>query len=81
MDKKDWLKIMQALGLLTQVGFIIVLCAGAGFLLGYLLDNLAGTNYLFKIPGVLLGIAAGFLTVYRLIKGIILDNNDHEREK
>ncbi|MFW6386741.1 MAG: AtpZ/AtpI family protein [Bacillota bacterium] len=81
MDKKDWLNIMQAVGLLTQVGLIIVFCVGTGFFLGNLLDNFVGTEFLFKGAGLLLGTASGFITVYRLIRGIILDDNDSERKK
>lgn len=67
MDKKDWRQIMRAFSLLTEVGLMIVSAAAIGFGSGYLIDNLLGFNLLFKLSGLMVGLAAGFYSVYKLL--------------
>ena len=67
MDNKDWRQIMRGLSLLTEVGLIIVISAGIGFGFGYLIDNLLSFNLFFKLSGLLIGLAAGFYSVYKLL--------------
>ena len=67
MDNKDWIQIMRGLSLLTEVGLLIVVSAGVGFGFGYLLDNYLGFELLFKMIGLLIGLASGFYTVYKLL--------------
>jgi len=67
MDNRDWRQIMRALSLLTEVGLIIIVSAGIGFGAGYLVDSFFGFELLFKIPGLIVGLAAGFYTVYKLL--------------
>lgn len=78
MDKSDWQNIFRSLSLLTELGLIIVVNIGGGFFLGYLLDKLTGSQILFKIAGIILGVVSGFYSDYRLIKKLIGDNNDVE---
>ena len=80
MDKKDWAKIMQALGMFLQVGLMILITGGGGFFAGHFVDNLLGTGIFFKLIGFLLGTVSGFLGIYRLINDILLDNNDENRK-
>jgi len=67
MKKNDWRQIMRAFSLLTEVGLIIIVSAGIGFGMGYLVDNFLGFNLFFKLTGLLIGLAAGFYTVYKLL--------------
>ena len=74
MNKEDWSKIMRGLGLITQIGIVIVVNIGVGFFLGYLLDNYLGTAMIFKLLGLLVGIGSGFYSDYKLIKSIYDDD-------
>ncbi|PUU91743.1 MAG: hypothetical protein CI948_1034, partial [Halanaerobium sp.] len=65
MDNKDWRQIMRGLSLLTEVGLIIVSAAGIGFGFGYLIDNFFNLNLFFKLSGLIIGLAAGFYSVYK----------------
>jgi F0F1-type ATP synthase assembly protein I len=67
MDNKDWHQIMRGLSLLTEVGLMIVSAAAIGFGFGYLIDNLLGFDLLFKLGGLIVGLAAGFYSVYKLL--------------
>lgn len=67
MDNKDWRQIMRGLSLLTEVGLIIVTAAGIGFGFGYLIDNLFNFELFFKLTGLIIGLAAGFYSVYKLL--------------
>ncbi len=67
MKIEDWQKIMRGMALLTQVGLIIVVSGGIGFGIGYWLDNLFSFDLLFELIGLLVGLAAGFYEVYKLL--------------
>ena len=71
--KKDWLQIMRALALLTQIGLIILANIGLGFGAGYLLDLYFETEVIFKVIGLLLGIMSGFYSNYKVIINMIED--------
>ena len=73
MNKEDWSKIMRGLGLITQIGIVIVVNIGVGFFLGYLLDNYLGTAMIFKLLGLLVGIGSGFYSNYKLMENIFKD--------
>jgi len=75
MNKKEWQRILSSLGLLTQLGIVIIINIGVGFFLGYLLDNLAGREYIFKIIGILVGVGSGFYSDYKIIENIINTGN------
>ncbi len=67
MDNKDWRQIMRGLSLLTEVGLMIVVSGAIGFGAGYLIDNFFNFELLFKLSGLIVGLAAGFYSVYKLI--------------
>ena len=56
----------------TQVGqylsmaLLLPVSTFVGYVIGYLLDRVAGTSFL-KIPFLILGTAAGFVQLYRLL--------------
>ena len=80
MDKKEWHKLLNALGLLTQLGIIMIINIGVGFFLGYLLDNIMGREYIFKVTGLLMGVGSGFYSNYKLIIKIIGKGKDSDNE-
>lgn len=67
MDNKDWRQIMRGLSLLTEVGLMIVVSGAIGFGAGYLIDSFFEFELLFKLSGLIIGLAAGFYSVYKLI--------------
>lgn len=76
MDQKDWQKIMRTMGLLTQLGIVVIVNIGIGFYLGLKLDLWLGYNYLFKILGLIIGTGAGFYSDYQLLRNYIKEDED-----
>jgi len=70
MSKKPPPTVLESLGALAGLGFIIVvpLVLGAGG--GYLLDGRLHTRPLFLLLGLLLGLILGVIGAYRLLSRI-----------
>jgi len=81
MKRKDWNQIMRGLALLTQVGLIIIVSAGIGFGIGRWLDLLFSFDLLFQIIGLLIGLAAGFYSVYELLMSTFDEDEDESEKK
>jgi F0F1-type ATP synthase assembly protein I len=60
-------KLFASMGLVTGLGFSAVGSLLVGILGGLFLDRMLHTTPLFLIVGILLGIAAAALGVYRLV--------------
>ncbi|MCK5557071.1 MAG: AtpZ/AtpI family protein [Candidatus Hydrogenedentes bacterium] len=60
-------ELARYLGLVTQVGLTMLVYIGGGFGVGWFLDHKLATEGLFLVVCILLGIGAGFWSVYRLI--------------
>jgi ATP synthase protein I len=60
-------KLFSSMGLVTGLGFSAVGSLLVGVLGGYFLDRTLHTTPLFLIIGILLGIGAAALGVYRLV--------------
>lgn len=67
MAPTDNRKLFSSMGLVTGLGFSAVGSLLVGVLGGLFLDRLVHTTPLFLIIGMLLGIAAAALGVYRLV--------------
>ncbi len=80
MGKDDWKSIFRALGLLTELGLVIIANIGVGFIIGYLVDRATGSELFFKLTGLILGVISGFYSDYRLINKLIGDNKDDKNE-
>ena len=52
---------------LSSVGIMFILCTFIGFAIGHFIDKAAHTNQVFTIIFIIVGVAAGFLNVYRTI--------------
>jgi len=61
-------------GELLSVGIMFPACIGIGYGIGYLLDRWAGTQNVFKLVFLLLGIAAAFINLFRVIQ--LVDRDD-----
>ena len=55
------------LALFSEIGIVLLVTTLAGVLGGYWLDGRLGTLPVFVVLGLLLGLGAGALAVYRLI--------------
>ena len=68
-DTKKFLKeLFQGGYRASTIGFVLVFSILIGGFIGYLLDNYFGTDYVFKMIGLIFGIVAGFRQVYLLGK-------------
>jgi F0F1-type ATP synthase assembly protein I len=68
-SKKSWPALV---GEYTSLAFMLPLATFIGYALGYLMDKAMGTHWIY-IPGLLLGIAAGFV---QLIRHFLRDTRD-----
>lgn len=62
-----WRQLLYALGLVAQIGLIIVFSAGIGWWGGAYLDQHFTHGYVLSVIGMFLGVISGFITVYRLL--------------
>lgn len=77
MDKNsDWQKIAQAFGMLTLLGITVIVNIAVGFWLGSILDKLIGSDLIFKITGLIIGVFSGFYADYRLITDVFGDKDE-----
>ena len=74
MDQQEWRRILQAISLVTYLGLLMVVAIGIGYFLGSKIDELLTTEPVFMIAGLLIGVAAGFYSVYQVIKGAFGDD-------
>ncbi len=74
MDQQEWRKIFQAVSLVTYLGLLMVISIGIGYFLGTRIDELLTTEPIFMIAGLLIGVASGFYTVYKVIQGAFDDD-------
>jgi F0F1-type ATP synthase assembly protein I len=63
-------------GELLSVGIMFPACIGIGYGIGYLLDRWAGTQNVFKLVFLLLGIAAAFINLFRVIQSVDRDDDN-----
>lgn len=68
-DTKKFLKdLFQGGYRASTIGLVLVFSILIGGFIGYLLDNYFGTDYVFKMIGLIFGIVAGFRQVYLMGK-------------
>ena len=63
LDQRSWAR----LGRYTSLGFLLPVSTLVGYIIGYLLDRLFGTSFLY-IVFLALGTVAGFVSLLREIK-------------
>ncbi len=72
MPKKSWPILV---GEYTSLAFLLPVATFIGYLIGYLLDKAFHTHWIY-IPGLILGIAAGFV---QLIRQLMRDTSNDGR--
>lgn len=60
-------------GVASTIGLVLVLSIVIGFLIGYGLDLLLGTKPWLMILFTLLGVAAGFIEMFKIVLGMSKD--------
>ncbi len=78
MKSKDLQQILRLLAMISQVGLMIATSIGIGFFIGYFLDKLLGFWFIFTPIFILLGIGAGFWSVFKMFRQIISDTKKDE---
>jgi len=79
MNKNNnWQKIAQAFGMLTLLGITVIVNMAVGFWLGSLIDRLIGSDLIFKITGLIIGVFSGFYSDYRLINDVFGDKDENK---
>jgi ATP synthase protein I len=68
---------IRQVGVLSGVGLTLVISTVLGLWGGYVLDGWLGTRPWLTLVGLLFGIAAGFLNLFRAVG---LFDGEHERE-
>jgi len=70
----------RSLGELTSIGMTMVLCTVIGLGAGYWVDRWLGTSPWLMLAGLLLGIAAGFVNLFRSAKTAErrMDKSEHD---
>jgi ATP synthase protein I len=71
-DPSAW----RALGELSTIGLTLVVATVLGLAGGYYLDRWLGTSPWLTLVGLLLGIAAGFVNLFRTVKRAEHDIDD-----
>ncbi|MFW6022012.1 MAG: AtpZ/AtpI family protein [Halanaerobiaceae bacterium] len=80
MDKSDWNNIFQAMGLLAQLGIVMIVNIGVAFFLGFFLDRVLSYEMIFKLIGLIFGVISGFYSNYRLISAHMDNNYDNDKK-
>jgi len=65
--EKDRLRLLQAMGLVLQLGLTLAAIAGGSAYLGVLVDRKAGTGWIFTASFSFFGIMASFYTLYKMV--------------
>jgi len=71
-DQGTW----KALGELSSIGFALVIATVIGLVGGYYADRLLGTSPWLLLLGLALGIAAGFVNLFRSVNRADRDLDD-----
>ena len=72
---KRWADALKFLGIGWYIAVCILLGTLGGRWLGHRLDG-SSTEAIFTVVGVVLGVVAAFLGVYRMVKSIMSDDSD-----
>ena len=76
MAEPRWKTILFSLSLLTQIGLVVAVSILIGLVGGRWLDRILGIRHLFTVLGILLGLGAGFFSVFRLVKSTLKDGEN-----
>ncbi|NLY77162.1 MAG: AtpZ/AtpI family protein [Tissierellia bacterium] len=68
MGKKDNRDIFKNISLITQIGLSMIMPIIIGVYVGGFIDQKVGTQMVFRLIFILLGVAAAFLNLFKLTK-------------
>ncbi len=74
-DEDGWKTALKTVSQVGQIGFTFAFSVLISVGIGYWLDRLAGTDVVFKLIFLVLGVFSGGLGVYRTLSGF-LDDGD-----
>lgn len=77
---REFTEGLEHLTLVTQLGLTMAGSIGLGFFAGFYLDRWLGTRGLFLIVFILLGVAGGFITVFREITKTLAQGEDENQD-
>ncbi len=60
-------QLLLALGLVSQIGLMMAISIGGGWLVGSFLDARFQTGFTLSVVGLIFGVIGGFIVVYRLM--------------
>lgn len=66
MNKKNNKNIFQNIGLISQIGFSMITPILLGVYIGGVIDKKAGTNMIFRLIFIILGVGAAFLQLFKI---------------
>ena len=66
--QEDRSRLMRTLAIATTIPFVMLAAPAVGFVAGLYLDQWAGTERVFRVVFLLLGVVAGFYETYKLIR-------------
>ncbi len=66
-----WKSALKTFGRVGQIGFMFVFCVLISVGIGYWLDKIAGTDVVFKVVFLILGLVAGAWSVYQTLSGFM----------
>jgi ATP synthase protein I len=75
-DKSPWKPNFRKVAALSSLGLMLPSSIAVGLFMGYFLDKLLGTDPWLLIIFTLLGVASGFLSLFRGLKKLGLDKDD-----
>jgi ATP synthase protein I len=70
-DQRKW---ARKAGLASSIGLVLVVSTAIGFAFGWWLDGKLGTDPWFTLLLTILGMVAGFVEVFRIVKRISEDD-------
>jgi F0F1-type ATP synthase assembly protein I len=73
---KERLKGYRQIAMATTIPLIMLAGPAVGYFLGRFLDDLLGTSNVLMVVFLLLGVAAGGVEAYRIIKQIIRESDN-----
>jgi predicted F0F1-ATPase subunit len=75
---KDKKKFYKSLGVLSSIGFSVVLAIAIGVLIGRWLDDRFGTSPLFFFIFLFIGIVAGFRNIFVIVSREVKEDGSGE---
>lgn len=70
-DDNDWKSAIKTVGRVSQIGFTFAFSVLISVGIGIWLDNYVGTEDLFKLVFLVLGLFSGGWSVYKTLSGLI----------